>query len=138
MIVLDNSVVIDWLVEPAPQPGIDELIEQGRDGFAVPSLFWSELVYALGKHQSWRRINADFKALCIRRTIALNPLTDMEAAAPGAVFDRVLDLMNRHRLTVYDAVYLELAQRRGDTLATLDKALAEAARAMGLEVLPAS
>lgn len=137
MIVLDNSVVVDWLVEPKVRPAIDELIGQGRDRFIVPSLFWTELVYVLGKHQRWGKISAEFKAVCIRRTVALNPETDLEAAAPGAAFDRVLDLTVRHDLTVYDAVYLELAQRRGDTLATLDAALANAAKALGLKVLPA-
>jgi predicted nucleic acid-binding protein len=41
----------------------------------------------------------------------------------------VLTLARRHRLTVYDAAYLELARRDGMPLATLDTALATAARA---------
>jgi predicted nucleic acid-binding protein len=44
-------------------------------------------------------------------------------------------LARRHRLTVYDAAYLELALREGLALATLDTALAEAARAEGVSVL---
>jgi len=44
-------------------------------------------------------------------------------------------LARRHRLTVYDAAYLELAQREGVPLATLDGALAAAARAEGVPVL---
>ena len=42
---------------------------------------------------------------------------------------QVLTLARRHRLTVYDAAYLELALREGLPLATLDEALASAARA---------
>jgi predicted nucleic acid-binding protein len=41
----------------------------------------------------------------------------------------VLGLARRHRLTVYDAAYLELAKRAGFPLATLDKALIAAAAA---------
>ena len=48
---------------------------------------------------------------------------------------RVMALARRHRLTVYDAAYLELAQREGVPLATLDGALAAAARAEGVPVL---
>ncbi|HJW78510.1 MAG TPA: type II toxin-antitoxin system VapC family toxin [Beijerinckiaceae bacterium] len=44
-------------------------------------------------------------------------------------------LARRHRLTVYDAAYLELAQREGVPLATLDGPLAAAARADGVPVL---
>ena len=40
----------------------------------------------------------------------------------------------RHRLTVYDAAYLELAQRRLP-LATLDRDLRTAAAAVGVDIL---
>jgi predicted nucleic acid-binding protein len=40
----------------------------------------------------------------------------------------VMALTRRHRLTAYDAGYLELAQRAGIPLATLDEALMRAAR----------
>lgn len=53
--------------------------------------------------------------------------------APGDAL--VMTLARRHRLSVYDAAYLELARRRGVPLATLDTALAAAAVAEGL-VLP--
>ena len=42
---------------------------------------------------------------------------------------QTLILARRHGLTVYDAVYLELAQRENIPLATLDGKLANAARA---------
>ena len=44
-----------------------------------------------------------------------------------------LMLARTHRLTVYDACYLELAVRRGLPLATLDKELAAAGRKLGVE-----
>jgi predicted nucleic acid-binding protein len=47
----------------------------------------------------------------------------------------VMSLARRHRLTVYDAAYLELALRERLPLATLDAALAEAARHEEVAVL---
>ncbi len=44
-------------------------------------------------------------------------------------------LAQRHRLTVYDALYLHLALDMDAPLATLDRALATAARAEGVEVI---
>ena len=44
-------------------------------------------------------------------------------------------LARRHRLTVYDASYLELAQRESVPLATLDGALRGAARAARISLL---
>jgi predicted nucleic acid-binding protein len=42
---------------------------------------------------------------------------------------QVLTLARHHRLTIYDAAYLELAGRQALPLATLDEELATAARA---------
>ena len=44
-------------------------------------------------------------------------------------------LARRHRLTVYDAAYLELALREGVPLAALDSAPANAARAEKAPIL---
>ena len=44
-------------------------------------------------------------------------------------------LAARFRLTVHDAAYLELAQRRGLPLATLDQELRAAAAALGVTLL---
>jgi predicted nucleic acid-binding protein len=43
-----------------------------------------------------------------------------------------LSLAARHRLTPYDASYLELAKRRGLELATLDRNLRRAAEIAGV------
>jgi predicted nucleic acid-binding protein len=46
-----------------------------------------------------------------------------------------LELANRHRLTVYDALYLDLAVDVDAELATLDRDLAAAATSEGLIVI---
>ena len=46
-----------------------------------------------------------------------------------------LRLTERHRLTLYDAAYLELAMRRGLPLATLDDELRAAANAEAIALL---
>jgi predicted nucleic acid-binding protein len=46
-----------------------------------------------------------------------------------------LRLAEKHRLTLYDAAYLELALRRRLPLATLDRELRTAAEVEGLELL---
>jgi predicted nucleic acid-binding protein len=46
-----------------------------------------------------------------------------------------LRLAEAFRLSVYDATYLELAQRRRLPLASMDRALRTAATALGVEVL---
>jgi predicted nucleic acid-binding protein len=73
------------------------------------------------------RITADEMSRFLDDLRALPIAVDAEGVAQ--VFDRVLALADRHRLTIYDASYLELALRTGDPLATLDADLEAAARA---------
>ena len=61
--------------------------------------------------------------------ISLDPETDRQA------WGATVRLAEQHKLTVYDAAYLELAQRRGVPLATLDKELRRAAGAEGVMLL---
>ena len=49
--------------------------------------------------------------------------------------ETALALARRHRLTIYDALYLELALRAGVPLATVDLALADAAVAEGRSLI---
>lgn len=61
--------------------------------------------------------------------------TDLELS-PDAVW-RFQALARQYSLSAYDAAYLELAQRRGIGLATLDRHLITAARKASVKVLPA-
>jgi predicted nucleic acid-binding protein len=49
--------------------------------------------------------------------------------------DAALNIARTHRLSFYDAAYLELAQRRSLALATLDDALIRAARAESIALI---
>ena len=64
---------------------------------------------------------------------ALRIVADAESAA--RVFNGVHRLALDHRLTSYDAAYLELALRHGLPLATLDDELIRASKAAGVTVL---
>jgi hypothetical protein len=74
--------------------------------------------------QDFARVRADF-------WIA-KPLID--ADGPSLAWTEIADLAERFGLTVYDAVYLELAVRKGLALASRDTALTNAARLCGENV----
>jgi predicted nucleic acid-binding protein len=61
---------------------------------------------------------------------------DTDSEAPASRRRDVWILARRHKLTSYDAAYLELAIRTGMPLATCDEALAAAAIECGVSVLP--
>jgi predicted nucleic acid-binding protein len=65
------------------------------------------------------------------RDLAALPIRIEPAYAPAA-WDAVIRVAARHQLTVYDAAYLELAERTGLPLATLDGDLRKAALAASI------
>ena len=52
-----------------------------------------------------------------------------------AAFHKISELADEYGLSVYDAVYLEVALRRGLALASRDRALVAAAKKCGINVL---
>ena len=72
----------------------------------------------------WQRIRVNLQALPI----------EIEPVSTSRVWGSVLELAHERRLSVYDAMYLELAVRMRLPLATLDRALAAAGSAAGVEV----
>ena len=132
--VLDASMMLSWHFA-------DELTE-GRLAVAdrtieelvvVPSHWLAEVANGvlIGERRG--------RSLPAQTTVLLEKIKQMEIEVDdigGAdPFFRLLPLARAHRLTVYDAGYLELAERRGLPIATLDVELAQAARTVGLEVL---
>jgi predicted nucleic acid-binding protein len=60
---------------------------------------------------------------------------EIDGEAPARAFGQILQLCRTHQLTSYDAIYLDLAVRRGLPLATLDEALRKAGRKLGVDLL---
>ena len=122
--VLDASVASAWAFEDEDHPHAAIAFERIRtDPAIVPTLWWFEVRNTLLMNERRGRltesITTDFLQRIARLSITVDPSPDEGA---------VLALSRRHRLTVYDAAYLGLAQRLRLPIATLDSALANAAR----------
>jgi predicted nucleic acid-binding protein len=61
-------------------------------------------------------------------------ITDEETARRSG--SDTIALARQYGLTIYDAAYLELAMRRGASLATTDRDLTKAAKAAGVSLFP--
>jgi len=97
------------------------------DPALVPTLWWFELRNALVVNERRGRITEQQTARFLRDVSRLAITVDHTPDESG-----VLTLARRHRLTVYDAAYLELALRAALPLATLDAMLVAAARSEGV------
>lgn len=123
--VLDASVAACWAFQDEDDPRADLALSRIKtDEALVPTLWWFELRNILVVNERRKRIAEADTASFLNYISQLTIKTDR---FPNS--DAVLRLSRMRQLTVYDACYLELAQREGVPLATLDSCLARAARA---------
>lgn len=132
--VLDASVAITWLLDDEDNPLADAARSRIVDaGAFVPQVWHLEVRNALLVAERRRRISAKGATVRLRSLRELPIYTDAEAD-----LEMVFELARDHHLAIYDAVYLELARRRNEALATLDAALVRAATVEGLSLVTAS
>ena len=126
-LVIDTSVVVCWCMLDEDHALADRAMELTlRNGAVVPGIWWHEVRNALLSNERRGRIDAE------HTRARLADLRDMRISHDRDHDDRViLDLARRHRLSVYDASYVETALRRSLPLASLDRRLCEAATASG-------
>jgi len=123
-IVLDASVAITLLLDEPEAPMIASALTRweavGRR-IVVPGHFWLELLNRLGRV---RGVTGARILAAIHHVDSIGPDT-VELTRPMLL--QIVDRMERHRLTAYDAGYLVLAESVDAELATLDATLAVAA-----------
>jgi predicted nucleic acid-binding protein len=125
--VVDPSVALAWLLPDetnARANAFRAAIENGADAW-VPAHWWVEMGNGLLMAERRGRIAPEQVAQALSLVNALPLKQDEETAKQIAV--RTFTLARKYSLTIYDAAYLELAQRRGAILATFDEQLLEAA-----------
>ncbi len=132
--VLDCSVTMAWVFPDEATDSTDALRESLiQDGAVVPALWPIEVANVLLVATRRGRISeVDWPP--IRDALEALPI-DIDPESCLRVLHTVLPIANKHALSVYDAMYLELALRLGLPLATLDHRLIAAGKAAGVEVL---
>jgi predicted nucleic acid-binding protein len=130
--VADASVAIGW-VHPAQATKLTEaMLEEVAAGarLEVPALWPLEVANALIVLQRRRKLTEDERSLALRWLRGLPLHIDHEMAT--LAFSELSELAAEHQLSIYDAAYLELAQRRDLALGCKDGPLRRAARKVGV------
>jgi predicted nucleic acid-binding protein len=133
-LVLDSSATLAWIYGDETTEPIRRLFDMvSEEGAVVPALWRLEVANSLTVAVRRGRIDAEFRRAALADLalldITTDPHTDFHA------WSTTLNFADRFRLTVYDAAYLELAQRRKLPLASLDDALCAAGTSLGLRML---
>lgn len=129
--VLDASTAVAWCFDEA-NPNADFALDLAKTIQPLaPAILWFELRNAALVGIRRGRVTADRTADLLARIERIQIDVAPLPRAAGAIFA----LATRHRLSFYDATYLELALREKIPLATLDGALARAAATEGVALV---
>lgn len=132
-IVIDNSVVMSWCFEDEANQYADDVLDSLKYTRAFAPYIWPlEVGNVLFFAERRGRLT---KADCLRFLEMLSGLPiETERESPGKLMKDIYMLAREASLSAYDATYLDLAIRKGLSLATLDKALVKAANAFNVEL----
>jgi predicted nucleic acid-binding protein len=134
MLVLDSSVTITWFMPEEGTGATLSVLQQITQHGALVPIHWAiEVGNALLIATRGRRISPEKRREALEQLIKLQITTERQALEDA--WGTSLTLAERFRLTLYDACYLELAQRRALPLATLDNDLRKAAKALDIPLL---
>lgn len=135
-LVLDSSATLAWIYGEETTASIQRLFDTiAEDGAVVPALWRLEVANSLTVAVRRGRIDGELRRAALADLALLDIATDPHTDT--CAWAETLQLADRFRLTLYDAAYLELAQRRALPLATLDEKLRAAGAALGISVLGA-
>jgi predicted nucleic acid-binding protein len=132
--VVDSSIALTWCFEDESTQAADALLVRlTNKGAHAPSLWPLEVLNALVTAERRGRITSKARHERIALLRALPIILDTETAGQAWTITNLL--AERHSLTLYDAAYLELAQRLDLPLATLDIDLRAAANVLGVPLM---
>ena len=132
--VADASIAIGWVHPAQATKQTAAMLDAIADGamLEVPALWPLEVANALTVLVRRRKLTDDERKTGLGWLRNLRLLVDQEMAA--LAFTRLSELAVTHQLSVYDAAYLELAQRRRLMLGCKDGPLRDAARHAGVSL----
>lgn len=129
--VVDASIAGAWLLPDEENTTAEQAMSRMAEEDALaPDLLRHEIRSILLRAEKRERISADFVHSALARFRGL----PLQLAGPGDDTE-VVRLSRQYRLSAYDAAYLALALLEQLPLATLDRRLADAARAECVAVL---
>lgn len=151
--VVDASIVAGLLLdESGIESAMDAIAHEARGGLVAPDLIAIEVASAvISSRNAVPRARSGSKSRPVRGSLAALPsgevwrelmrrfaLIDLslEPMSVGTRLERAFGIAERARVSIYDAVYLSLAEEMRAPIATLDARMAEAARQLGLRAVP--
>ena len=132
--VVDCSIAAAWCFEDETTTRTEALLDRLDGDPAVVPLHWPlEVTNVL--RSAVRRGRLTEKASVQKAAALMSLPVKYDSLTHHLAFTTTYQIAQRHKLTSYDAAYLELALRLGAELATDDRELQAAAKDAGVGVL---
>jgi predicted nucleic acid-binding protein len=133
-LVLDASVVLAVALQEANRHHAARILSEVADqGAAVPCLWHVEVGNALPIAERRKAMPAEQRAAALQDLSQLTVTVDTETVLRA--WREAISLAAQYRVTLYDAMYLELSLRRELPLASFDADLRRAATAANVPLL---
>ncbi|MFO0857860.1 MAG: type II toxin-antitoxin system VapC family toxin [Phycisphaerales bacterium] len=128
VLVVDCSVTLAWCFDDEARSDCDHIQERLASEIAIVPILWKlEVANVLALAERKGRVAPERVAATFARLSDLLIIEDEDTSTHA--WSSTIDLARKHKLTTYDAAYLELAIRKQIPLATLDVELQRAAAA---------
>jgi predicted nucleic acid-binding protein len=132
--VLDNSVALAWCFEDEQTVPVMAMLDRVTETGANAPILWPiEALNGLLVAERRKRIDKAKRIQLMTFLRDLPIVLDLDTA--DRAWEATAGLADIFKLSIYDASYLEVARRRRLPLASLDRSLCVAAKALGIETL---
>jgi predicted nucleic acid-binding protein len=133
--VIDASVVMTWCFKDGVSRYADSILDSLEHFTAITPCIWplevgNVLLVAERKNRLSEAASIRFVALLSELPISV----DQEP--PERTIKEIFALAREHKLSTYDASYLDLAMKKGIPIATLDGRLISAAKRSNVSIMP--
>jgi len=130
-LVVDCSTVLAWAFDDEFGEQADRaMLLAAERGIVAPAIWWYEVRNTLIVAERRKRLGPSRIRAVLEALTELRPVFDFDHED-----DAIVNLANVHGLSIYDAAYLEVAERRALPLATLDQSLLRAANRAQVEII---
>jgi predicted nucleic acid-binding protein len=130
--VIDTSALIRLFVPDGPVPdGFEEFlrgVERGLNAAIAPELLLAEAANVINKKQLTGELSGDESVRLLDDLLSV----PIRLFPHRPVISRAFELARDHRLTVYDTLYLALAEEHGAVVFSADRNILEVASEMHL------
>ena len=130
--VVDTSALVRLFVPDGPVPEVLEravqAAERGEDILLAPDLILAEAAQVLNKKRLAHLLTDEEVEMLVSHILSL----PLRITPHSEIIRSACQIASREKLTVYDALFLALAEKHGAKLITADTALQAAADRMGL------